>query len=278
METVVLEPMTQPDLTTQNRPVEQLEWAIVAGNPADPLLVLLHGAGASAEIWEDHLSALSDDYRVVAVDLPGHRKHPHDKFSFDEAVQSVREVIASEGQPAVLVGHSVGGYVAGKFVEEYSSHVDAIVTSGSYMDWRHGRGLVLSGLYAYVFGPLIKLGRHSDSWRDIIVDRLTLDEYESDTVSENTLTGGVEAMQASAFEDVWTGIGQYNGPVLVGAGREEPFTDDYAPAIAERVGATFEYMPFDSHNGPLTHPEAFVSVVDRFLRDNDIVSNGEPID
>jgi pimeloyl-ACP methyl ester carboxylesterase len=264
--------MTQSQPAACEQPVEQPDCAITAGDRSDPLVVLLHGAGASAEIWDDHLRLLSDQYRVVAVDLPGHRDHPAETFTYERAVATVRDVVAAEGQPAVLVGHSVGGYVAGRVVEQHPGMVEAVVTSGSYVDWRRGKGLLLSALYGSVFAPAIKLGRYSDRWKDVVVDGLTLDEYETDTVSEDTLTGGASAMQASAFADVWRGVEGFDGPVLVGAGREEPLVEDYGPALAERAGGTFEYMPFDGHNGPVTHPEAFVSVVDRFVREHDVAA------
>jgi pimeloyl-ACP methyl ester carboxylesterase len=265
-----LRTMTSTESSTENGPVEQFDWTITAGKPGNPLLVLLHGAGASAKIWSEHLSSLSDEYRVVAVDLPGHRNHPAKTFTYERAIASVREVLDSEGQSAVLVGHSVGGYVAYKFVGEYPDRAEAVVTSGSYMDWRRGKGLLLSGLYGYVLSPVIKLGRYSDLWNDRIVDRITLSEYESDTVSNDTLYGGASAMQASAFTDVWSGVEQFDGPVLIGAGNEEPFVEDYGPALADRADGRFELMPYDGHNGPVTDPEAFVSVVDQFVRENDI--------
>ena len=51
----------------------------VAGRPAawleagsGPPLVLVHGAGGAADLWQPQLDGLADVARVVAPDLPGH--------------------------------------------------------------------------------------------------------------------------------------------------------------------------------------------------------------
>lgn len=257
--------------TRQGAPHDRA-YTITAGDPGDPLLLLLHGAGASAEIWDEHMTLLSEDYRVIAVDLPGHRNHPADTFTYERASATIREVLADEGQSAVLVGHSVGGYVAHNFVGEHPEVIDAVLTSGSYMNWRHGKGLLFSVLYGYVFAPILKMGKYSDVWRDTVVDRITLSESDSDTVSENPLTGGATAMQATAFADVRSGLHQFDGPVLIGAGKEEPLAGSYGPALADRFGVKFEYLPFDGHNGPVTHPGEFVSVITQFVSENGLAT------
>jgi pimeloyl-ACP methyl ester carboxylesterase len=263
-------PMTKAESDPETDDLDQPDWTVSAGQADNPLVVLLHGAGASAEIWSEHLSALSETYRVIAVDLPGHRNHPSEAFSYEAASETVRSVITREGQSAVLVGHSIGGYVSAKIVEDHPDLVDGVFTSGSYLNWRRGKGLVLSVLYGYVLAPIMKGGSYSELWKRMVVDRLSLDEYESDMASQKTVYGAATAMQASAFTEVWAGLETFDGPVLVGAGREEPLADDYGPRLAEQADVTFEYMPYDGHNGPISHPEAFVSVIERFIRDQSL--------
>jgi len=79
-------------------------------------IVFLHGLGASTETWASCMDALADRYEVIAVDLPGHGASPVPEdpavYSRDGALRDIDEVLASLGAPAVLVGHSLGGYLA----------------------------------------------------------------------------------------------------------------------------------------------------------------------
>lgn len=81
-------------------------------------LLLLHGFMESVEIWEDYIDVLSEGYRVIAVDLPGHG----DTHQFgsvhrmDEMARVVHQVVVNLGVgQCIIIGHSMGGYVALEF-------------------------------------------------------------------------------------------------------------------------------------------------------------------
>ena len=79
-------------------------------------IVFLHGLGASADTWSPCMDVLADRYEVVAVDLPGHGASPvtddPDAYSRDAALRDLDDVVATLDQPVVIVGHSLGGYLA----------------------------------------------------------------------------------------------------------------------------------------------------------------------
>lgn len=83
---------------------------VVAGE-GHPLL-LLHGLGASVATWRDNIGPLSENFRVYAVDMPGHGDS--DKlgvdYSIDNAVRFVAQFIETLDidRPA-MVGHSICG-------------------------------------------------------------------------------------------------------------------------------------------------------------------------
>lgn len=81
----------------------------------DPI-VFIHGMGTAASTWDACAEALADRYLTIAVDLPGHGDSPcpEDRAAFtrDAALADLDLVLAELGGPAVLVGHSLGGYLA----------------------------------------------------------------------------------------------------------------------------------------------------------------------
>jgi pimeloyl-ACP methyl ester carboxylesterase len=96
----------------------------VAGRPgawleagAGPPLILVHGAGGSADLWQPQLEGLADVARVVAPDLPGHgpgggRGGPSIAWYADWLAAFV-EALGAGG--VVLAGHSMGGAIAQAF-------------------------------------------------------------------------------------------------------------------------------------------------------------------
>jgi len=96
-----------------------------SGNP----LVLLHGFIESKNIWKDFVHALSGEFTVFTVDLPGHGESEviEEVHSMQLMAQVVNAVLDHEqAGPAVLVGHSMGGYVALEFARLFPHRVQGI--------------------------------------------------------------------------------------------------------------------------------------------------------
>jgi magnesium chelatase accessory protein len=81
-----------------------------------PLVLLLHGAGASTHTWRDVLPRLARQHRVVAVDLPGQgfsHTGRRDRCGLVPMATDLGALLAACGiAPDVLVGHSAGAALA----------------------------------------------------------------------------------------------------------------------------------------------------------------------
>ncbi|MGB8704846.1 MAG: alpha/beta hydrolase [Gillisia sp.] len=89
-----------------------------SGNP----IVLLHGFLESSTIWNSISEEISKKRQVICMDLPGHGKSAtvaevHTMELLAEAVHAVLTHL--EVEKAVLVGHSMGGYVSLAFCEKF---------------------------------------------------------------------------------------------------------------------------------------------------------------
>ena len=89
---------------------------VVSEGQGSPPIVFIHGLGMSAATWSTCMALLRDRHRVVAIDLLGHGESPVPaepaEYTRDRALTDIDEVLATLGEPAVLVGHSLGGYLA----------------------------------------------------------------------------------------------------------------------------------------------------------------------
>jgi pimeloyl-ACP methyl ester carboxylesterase len=84
-----------------------------AGSPA---IVFIHGMGTSSASWAHGMRLLADAHRCVAIDLLGHGKSPVPDdpaaYTRDGALADIDDVLDELAMPTVLVGHSLGGYLA----------------------------------------------------------------------------------------------------------------------------------------------------------------------
>lgn len=92
---------------------------LVRAGAGDPI-VFVHGLGTSAATWSACMDLLADRFEVVAVDLLGHGDSPVPddpaEYTRDRALADLDDVLADVtvdgGRAPVLVGHSLGGYLA----------------------------------------------------------------------------------------------------------------------------------------------------------------------
>jgi abhydrolase domain-containing protein 6 len=106
------------------------EWRYLEAGAGPPLL-LVHGFSGSKENWLPLLPYLVDRHRVIAVDLPGWGETTRlQDADYGIPAQAVRvtEFIAALGlQRPVLVGHSMGGFIAGIVGSRYANTVSSLV-------------------------------------------------------------------------------------------------------------------------------------------------------
>jgi pimeloyl-ACP methyl ester carboxylesterase len=94
-----------------------------------PALVLLHGFLEDSSIFGNLMAGLSDDFRIVTIDLPGHGQsgilgYVHTMEDMAEAVNTVLSGL--QIADCMMVGHSMGGYVALAFAALYPQSLLAL--------------------------------------------------------------------------------------------------------------------------------------------------------
>jgi len=99
---------------------------------AGPDIVLIHGNAGSADDFDfQSLGRLCRNYRVIAIDRPGHGKSDRPRGSdatLPNQMQLLHETLSHLGvRRPVLVGHSWGGSLALAYAVDYPKELSAIV-------------------------------------------------------------------------------------------------------------------------------------------------------
>ena len=120
------EPVEQASVTVAGAAVRYLAW----GARDAPTLVLVHGGAAHAQWWAPLAPLFTDRFRVVALDLSGHgdsdRRDAYVVSTWAEEVLAVAADAGGSGRP-VVVGHSMGGFVAIATAAMHGSELDGAV-------------------------------------------------------------------------------------------------------------------------------------------------------
>jgi pimeloyl-ACP methyl ester carboxylesterase len=92
-------------------------------------VVLLHGFLENKTMWDKYVSALSKNHRVITIDLLGHGEteclgYVHTMEYQADMIFAV--LISLRIRKIVLIGHSMGGYVALAFAELYPDNVKGL--------------------------------------------------------------------------------------------------------------------------------------------------------
>ncbi|MEV4758633.1 alpha/beta fold hydrolase [Micromonospora sp. NPDC049559] len=108
------------------------------GGSGERLLLLLHGLGATGDVWDAWPPVLARHWpgRWLAPDLPGHGgSDPLDDYSFEALAAAVARAV-EPARPTVVLGHSLGGVLALALAGDgFDLRIEAVVGLGIKVAW-----------------------------------------------------------------------------------------------------------------------------------------------
>lgn len=229
-----------------------------------PPIVFVHGTRFARGQWQSQMAALSAEFPVAAVDLPGHGSRSAEPWDLDRAADVVAEAVrALDAGPAVVVGHSLGGYVS---LHVARRHPELLA------------GLVLMGASAATTGPLTVPYRlvaalvarlpadRLTRWNDRLLRRW----YPPEVVGATIADGYAFHTLPIAWRDVMgrfdaSSMAAVQAPVLILNGARDPLFRSGERAFARaRPGTRIELIPRARHLVNFDAPEAVSDAVRRF--------------
>ena len=233
----------------------------VEGTP----IVFVHSTRLSRTMWRPQMDDLRDTYRVIAVDLPGHGALAERPFTIASAADEVARVIEeAAGGRAVVVGLSLGGYVAMDLAARRPELVRALILSGASSEPAGRLALPYLGL-AWVMDRFD--GRRLDAinawffrtrFAPAIADPIIAGGFWS--------AGGAQALRALVGERFAPRLAAYPGPTLIVNGDLDVFfrmsEKRFASAARDRRRVRLRGA---THLANLDRPGAFSLAVRRFV-------------
>src|SRR5215472_5621151 len=238
------------------------------GGSGEPVLLLLHGLGATGDVWEGWRPLLARRWpgRWLAPDLPGHGGSPPlPGYTFESLAAAVAG-IAGAGAPTVVLGHSLGGVVGLALASGgFAVPVQAVIGLGIKVAWT-GEELDRARAAAHR-SPAWFASRDEAAARYLRVSGLAGLLPPGDPAVDAGLREREGrwrlAMDPSAFTvgapDMPQLLARSQAPVTLARGEHDPMNTDTQLA---RLGPATVTLPGLGHNAHVESPELAITLLD----------------
>lgn len=244
---------------------------VEAGDPAAPVVLLLHSLGADTRMWRPQWDELAANHRVLAMDSRGHGRSGWDEsVSVDAWADDVERVLAhADVRRVCLVGVSMGGIQAMAHAARHPERVAGLVVADSFAALNPE---VAQSKIATLVGQAERLGM------DALADAYVEDTFTSTPVPPDAqdIRDSIAGLDPAAYTatvracfsaDVAGLLTMITAPVLVLWGERDAKTPlALSEAIAARVrDARLHRIPEAGHLSNLENPAVFTALVADFV-------------
>jgi pimeloyl-ACP methyl ester carboxylesterase len=242
---------------------------------AGPPIAFVHGFPHNRSLWSPQLGAFVDRARCIAPDLRGFGESSrHGPFSIDQFADDVAMLLKSLGvDRAVVVGLSMGGYVAFALWRRHRSLVRALVfadtRAGADSDEGRAKRTALidvartRGSGAVADAQIVgMIGKTTREKRPALIDDV---HRMLERASVEGIVGSLEAMMTRI--DSTPTLPTIDVPTLVIVGDEDVLTPKSESQIIHEAirGSRLEVIEYAGHVSNMERPAAFNHVLSEFI-------------
>ncbi len=236
----------------------------IAGNGNHRSILFIHGMGSTRRWWHPQMADLSDTYSLIAPDLPGHGSRAGLPFDIESSLAGLAGLIDSHaGGRALVVGISLGGYLAMLLAGAVAEKVVGLVLSGCSMNMNGfaGLGMRLSGLMLKSKGAAWLEENQIRSFQK----RIQPDLLEPVLAAGLFMETAIRNFSKVTGRDYHRRLAAFPGPVLVLNGAEdEPNRGPDEKLVRHLPNARLQILDDAGHLCSLEQPQAYSQAVRRF--------------
>ncbi len=236
-----------------------------------PSVILVHGSVTTSELFRDTLAYFSDRYHLVAVDLRGygHSQKPGFSYTMKQFADDVSGLIeAMQLGPIVLLGVSMGGFVAQRFALDYPEKLAGLVlcatSNGELAEGLLDEGDVAESVKRVgwrAFSQEMITGAFPPGTDLALVQPLIA---QIDTWNEKVIVGATESIKQFSTRNQ---LHQIKVPTLLMAGGEDQqLPVSFSQRIADEIPeAHLEVFDGVGHFMMIEDPNRFHGILEIFL-------------
>lgn len=267
------------------------EIAYVDEGSGDETIVLVHGLGSYLRAWEKVVNGLKNDYRVIAIDLPGYgksSKQPHDGSMSHYATVIAGFMNALDLETITLGGHSMGGQISMVAALQYPQKINKLILASPagferfnegekqwFRDVMSLRGVKLTTADAIKSNAAYNFYNMPADAEFIITDRLAM---RSATDFDNYCYTVAQSVAGMVNEPVIDKLHQIKQPALILFGENDNLipnrylnpgtTLDIAETGHEKLpDSRLKMIPKCGHFAPFEKPEAVNEAIRDFMKE-----------
>jgi pimeloyl-ACP methyl ester carboxylesterase len=218
-------------------------------------------------MWRAQVEALERaGRRAVAPDLPGHGRRLGETFTVEGALAAIDDSVDEVGGRAVVVGTSLGGYLATAWAVRRPGGAAALLLSGCSTD----PDTVLTGAWRQAARVIARLPDRGAALNQALVDRALPADGAADVAAGGfALDVMVDLLGAMRALDTRADLARVGCPVWFVNGRWDHFRLHERAFLTARPGARRVVVRGATHLVSLVRPVAFTRVLLELLEEVD---------
>ncbi|MBI3097611.1 MAG: alpha/beta fold hydrolase [Planctomycetes bacterium] len=241
-----------------------------------PVVVGVHGWGASWKFWRGTMAALEKTHRVVALDLPGFAgsDKPEAPYTIEWFVEVVRRFCDRLGvERATFAGHSMGGMIVSQFALEHPSRVERLILACAPVQGRTAffwkTRLLLAPVIRWIVYLLSKIHTLRRWLARDFSTRCPLDDDIIRDVGAASYASMFRTLQSLRATDGVPRFNEIRCPALViGTDRDHLVTPEQFRLAAEHLPGARRVDILNAGHCPMFEaPEEFEGAIRAFLRE-----------
>ena len=236
-------------------------------------IVLLHGFLENKKMWQGYISFFSKQFRVITIDLLGHGESDCLGYvhTMEENANAVQEVLAAlKIEKAIVLGHSMGGYVGLAFAELYPKNIQKLVLLNSTSkedsaEKKLNRTRAIKAVKQnYVsFVNLAIANLFSENNRTRLVNEIEKVKEEALKTPLQGIVASLEGMKIR--KDRESLLHENRFPVLLVLGKKDPVLN-YEDSLSQIDDTTVELVSFeDGHMSQIENKEELKLILQEFF-------------